>query len=42
MSSRLRAVIAAVFVVFSFSFGAAVTVAGPHAAHPACVRPCHF
>lgn len=42
MTSRLRAVVAAVFVVLSFSFGAVVTVAAPTSAHPDCVRPCHF
>lgn len=42
MTSRLRAAVAAVFVVFSFSFGAAVTVAAPTSAHPDCIRPCHF
>ncbi|MEV6641205.1 hypothetical protein [Amycolatopsis sp. NPDC051371] len=42
MTSRLRAVVAAVFVVFSFSFGAVVTVPAPTSAHSDCVRPCRF
>jgi len=42
MTSRLRAVVAAVFVVLSFSAGIAATTAVVTAAHPDCVRPCHF
>ncbi|WP_329050838.1 hypothetical protein OG738_02430 [Amycolatopsis sp. NBC_01488] len=42
MSSRLRAVVATVFVVLSFSFGAVVTTSAPTSAHSDCVRPCHF
>ncbi|MEV7038658.1 hypothetical protein [Amycolatopsis sp. NPDC051061] len=42
MTSKLRAVVAAVFVVFSFSFGAVATVSAAPSAHPDCVRPCHF
>ena len=42
MTSRLRAVVAVVFVALSFSFGAAVTVSASTAARPDCVRPCHF
>jgi hypothetical protein len=42
MTSRLRAIVAAVFVVFSFSFVVAETTAVLTAARPDCVRPCHF
>ncbi|MEU0789216.1 hypothetical protein ABZ342_04060 [Amycolatopsis sp. NPDC005961] len=42
MTSRLRAVVAAVFVVFSFSFGAVVVVTAPASAHSDCFRPCRF
>lgn len=42
MTSRLRAFVAAAFVVFSFSFGTVVTTAAPTAAQPECVRPCRF
>ncbi|MGW5717146.1 hypothetical protein ACWEVP_13355 [Amycolatopsis sp. NPDC003865] len=42
MTSRLRAVVAVVFVVLSFSFGAVATATAPTAARPDCVRPCRF
>lgn len=42
MSSRLRAVVSAVFVVFSFSLGAVVTVTPPTVSHSDCFRPCRF
>ncbi|WP_410674706.1 hypothetical protein [Amycolatopsis sp. cmx-4-68] len=42
MTSRSRAVVAAVFAVFSFAFTLAGTTAVGVAAQPECVRPCHF
>lgn len=42
MTSRLRAAVATVFVVLSFSLGAVVTVTAPASAHTDCLRSCRF
>ncbi|MEV6619977.1 hypothetical protein AB0M83_06020 [Amycolatopsis sp. NPDC051106] len=42
MTSTLRSVVATVFVVLSFSFGAVVTVPAPTSAHSDCLRSCRF
>jgi hypothetical protein len=42
MTSKSRAAVAAFFAVFALAFVAVPTTAAPTAAHPDCVRPCHF
>lgn len=42
MTSRLRATVATLFAVFALAFVVAPATAAPTAAHPDCVRPCHF
>ncbi|WP_370971389.1 hypothetical protein [Amycolatopsis sp. cg9] len=42
MTSKVRAAVAVLFVVLSFSSGAVVITAAPTAARPDCVRPCRF
>ncbi|WP_290051861.1 hypothetical protein [Amycolatopsis solani] len=42
MTSKVGTAVAALFVVLSFSYGAAVTPAGPAAGQPDCLRICRF
>ncbi|WIX79032.1 hypothetical protein QRX50_48220 [Amycolatopsis carbonis] len=42
MTSRSRAVVAALLAVFALGLTAASVVSAPEQAYAACVRPCHF
>jgi hypothetical protein len=42
MTSRLRAAVATLFVVFSLAFAVDATTTTPAAPTSDCLRPCHF